>query len=73
MASQGGHKEVVAFLIQKGIDINQTDEYGENACNLKLFKIKQFNDDNHFKNHSQHHHDLNDTILNLFFVEIKIS
>jgi hypothetical protein len=32
MASQNGHKDIVAFLLEKGIDINQTDkEYGNTA------------------------------------------
>jgi hypothetical protein len=27
LASQNGHKDIVAFLLEKGIDINQTDKY----------------------------------------------
>ena len=33
-ASQGGHKEIVKLLIEKGIDINQINKYGSNALLL---------------------------------------
>jgi ankyrin repeat protein len=31
IASQNGHKDIVAFLLEKGIDINQTDKDGRTA------------------------------------------
>ena len=34
LASKNGHKEIVNLLLEKGIDINQTDEYGKNALHL---------------------------------------
>jgi ankyrin repeat protein len=38
VASQNGHKDIVAFLLEKGIDINQTDkEYGKTALILASF------------------------------------
>ena len=30
-ASANGHKEIVAFLLKNGIDVNQQDKYGETA------------------------------------------
>jgi ankyrin repeat protein len=31
IASENGHKEIVAFLLEKGIDVNQQDKYNETA------------------------------------------
>ena len=41
LASLNGHKEIVQLLIQKGIDINQTYEDGENTIKLDLKKSKK--------------------------------
>ena len=34
LASENGHKEIVRFVIEKGIDINHTEKDGRNALHL---------------------------------------
>jgi ankyrin repeat protein len=40
IASENGHKEIVAFLLEKGIDINQQDNNGSTALICASFKLK---------------------------------
>jgi ankyrin repeat protein len=37
LATENGHKEVVELLINKGIDLNEKDNYGNTALRLASF------------------------------------